>query len=91
MKCGQCGEPLEEGRVEVHGTPGGSVSVGWSLQDLYWYDANNRRKSRRRIIDSGQGKPAFGCKHCGLITIDTTTASSPAKRGRRFRKPKSSN
>lgn len=79
---------MQHGRVEVHGTPGGFLVFGWSLQDLYWYDGDGRRKSRRRIIDSGEGKTAHGCKRCGLITIDTTTTATPAARGRRFRRPK---
>ena len=86
MKCGRCGETMEEGRVEVHGTAFDFTLVGNASQDLYWYDQGNRRKSRRRIIDSDQGKPAHGCKKCGLITIETSQASTPANKGRRLRR-----
>lgn len=74
---------MEDGRVEVHGTITGVMFRGLSLQDLYWYDRSGRRKTRRRIIESGGGKSAFGCKPCGVITIDTTVKGGRARRGKR--------
>jgi len=84
MKCGDCGAGMEPGRVEVHNSPGTIFFKTWSLQDLYWYDKSAKRKSRRRIVESNQARPAYGCKACGLITIDTTNELEP--RGRKGRR-----
>ena len=75
---------MEEGRVEVHNSPGTIFFKTWSLQDLYWYDAAAKRKSRRRLIESGHSRLAHGCKACGLVTVDTTAEVEP--RGRRSRR-----
>lgn len=72
---------MEEGRVEVHNSPGTILFKNWSTQDLYWYDKLPKRKSRRRLIDAGQARRAYGCKPCGLVTVDTTAELKP--RGRR--------
>lgn len=74
---------MEPGRVEVHNSPGTIFFKNVSLQDLYWYDKSTKRKSRRRIVESNQARPAFGCKACGLVTVDTTTELE--SRGRRRR------
>ena len=63
---------MEEGRAEVHSSPGTFFFKRWSLQDLYWYDKKRSRSSRRRLIDADSGRTAYGCKPCGLVTIDTT-------------------
>ena len=83
MNCGQCGQPMEDGRVEVHNSPGTILFKTWSLQDLYWYDDPPKRKSRRRVVESGQARRAYGCKPCGLVTFDTTTEIEPRGRKRR--------
>ena len=67
----------------MHTTPGTVIKFSTTVEDLYWYDDGGGRRSRRRIVESGAGKDAFGCKACGLITIDTTTANTPAKRGKK--------
>ena len=85
MQCGRCGEPMEEGRVEVHATPGAFLFVGWAPQDLYWYDGAAKRKSRRRIVDTGEARVAFGCRPCGIVTIDTTAPLEPRKPRKRRR------
>ena len=83
VECVKCGKVMEDGRVEVHNSPGTIFFKTWSLQDLYWYDAAAKRKSRRRIVESDQARPAWGCKICGLVTVDTTTELEPrARRGR---------
>lgn len=74
---------MEKGRVEVHTTPGTIIKVSTTVEDLYWYDERGGRKSRRRIVDSGVGKDAFGCKPCGIIAIDTASPATPATRGKR--------
>ncbi len=71
LDCSRCGEPMEPGRVEVHGTARGFLFAGFSLQDLYWYDQGRRRESKQMVVGSGTGRPAFACKSCGLLTIDT--------------------
>jgi hypothetical protein len=83
MNCSRCGVPMEEGRVEVHNSPGTILFKTWSLQDLYWYDKSSKRKSRRRLVESGQARRSYGCKPCGLVTVDTTTQLEP--RGRKSR------
>ncbi len=74
---------MQKGRVEVHNSPGTIFFKTWSLQDLYWYDVAAKRKSRRRIVESDQARPAHGCKSCGLVTIDTTTELEPRARRRK--------
>lgn len=74
---------MEPGRVEVHTTPGTIVKISTTVEDLYWYDEGGGRKSRRRIVESDSGKEAFGCKACGVISVDTSSSASPATRGRR--------
>ena len=64
---------MEQGRAEVHNTPGTLLFRRLSLQDLYWYDKKRSRASRRRLIDADDARQAYGCKACGLVTIDTTT------------------
>ncbi|MBT5757480.1 PF20097 family protein [Acidimicrobiales bacterium] len=83
MNCSKCGSPMEHGRVEVHNSPGTILFKTWSLQDLYWYDKKRSRSSRRRIIDANSGRTAYGCKPCGLVTVDTTAELEPRGRKRR--------
>lgn len=83
MNCSRCGAPTEEGRVEVHNSPGTILFKSWSLQDLYWYDKLPKRKSRRRLVASGQAVRSYGCKRCGLVTVDTTAELEPRRRKRR--------
>lgn len=70
-----------DGRVEVHGTKKGFMLFGWSLQDLYWYDKLASKASRLMVIGSGTARPAFACKTCGLLTIDTKKSVN-GRRGR---------
>ncbi len=77
---------MELGRVEVHNSPGTIFFKTWSLQDLYWYDRPAKRKSRRRLVEGDQARPAYGCKPCGLVTIDTTTELEPRRRTRKAKR-----
>ncbi|MFT4989591.1 MAG: hypothetical protein ACI88C_002252 [Acidimicrobiales bacterium] len=84
MNCSQCGALMEDGRVEVHNSPGTILFKTWSLQDLYWYDKLAKRKSRRRLVESGQALRSYGCRPCGLVTVDTTAELKPrGGKGRR--------
>ncbi len=83
MNCNRCGAIMEDGRVEVHNSPGTILFKTWSLQDLYWYDKLAKRKSRRRLVASGQALRSYGCKPCGLVTVDTTAELEPRGRKRR--------
>ena len=76
---------MEKGRAEVHGTVGGFLVFGFSLQDLYWYDEARTKKSRRGLINSGDARIAFACKACGFVTIDMN-ADSASQRRRRVRR-----
>lgn len=80
MECGRCGKAMEEGRVEVHSSPGTVLFKSWSQQDLYWYDKAGKRNSRRELVQSGTAKRAFGCKPCGLVTIATGQKLVPRRR-----------
>ena len=79
MDCSRCGEPMEPGRVEVHGSARGFLFAGFSLQDLYWYDERRSSASQQMVVGSGTGRPAFACKSCGLLTVDTKRS---VKKGR---------
>jgi hypothetical protein len=68
MNCSQCGALMEDGRVEVHNSPGTILFKTWSLQDLYWYDKLAKRKSRRRLVESG---PALRGHHLCWIQMMT--------------------
>ena len=81
MQCGGCGEQMEDGRVEVHGTVRGFLLFGYSLQDLFWYEQD---RARTQIVASGTARPAYACKSCGLLTINTLEHTK-ATRGRRRR------
>ena len=81
MDCSGCGDEMIDGRVEVHGSMTGFLFAGWSLQDLYWYDKLATRASRLMAVGSGTARPAFACKQCGLLTIDTKK-SVKLRRGR---------
>jgi hypothetical protein len=74
---------MEAGRAEVHSSPGTIFFKTWSLQDLYWYDKKRSRASRRRVIDADSGRVAYGCKPCGLLTIDTSSTLPTKSRWRR--------
>ena len=83
MKCGRCGAAMEQGRVEVHNSPGTILFKNWSTQDLYWYDEPAKRRTRRELVESGAARRAYGCRPCGLVTIDTTQPIEPRARRRR--------
>lgn len=72
---------MVDGRVEVHGSKMGFALFGLSLQDLYWYDRLASKASRLMIIGSGTGRPAFACKQCGLLTIQTRESVKSRRAG----------
>ncbi len=72
---------MEQGRVEVHGTLKPFMMIGGSFQNLYWYNEQAEKSSRRTIVESATGRPAHSCKSCGLVTIDTNETLK-ARRGR---------
>jgi len=74
---------MEKGRVEVHNSPGTVLFKNVSTQDLYWYDESAKRKSRRELVANGQARAAYGCRACGLVTLDTTSSLEPRGRKRR--------
>lgn len=79
MLCPKCQAEMEKGRLEVHGSATGFALVGFSMQDLYWYDEERSRDSRRKLLKTIDPNVAFACKPCGTIAFDTPGLAEPAR------------
>lgn len=81
MNCGKCDEEMADGKVEVHGTIGGFLLFGWSLQHLYWYASDRVGRKATMVVGSGRARDAWACRECGLITINAGGEASKGTRG----------
>ena len=69
LVCPGCGGPMVPGRLRVKGTVPGFVFFGWSWQHLWWSDPDESRRSRQKVIVSGDRRPADRCFDCGMIAF----------------------
>lgn len=60
---------MEKGEAEVHGTLGGFLLVGFSLQSL-WFESVNTKK---KILPSNSSADAYHCESCDITVIDGDT------------------
>lgn len=71
FNCPNCGSLLEEGHVEVHGTPLGFIFIGFSYQNLYF---KAKDKKEIKVLESRCSAPALKCTRCDiLIMMNATT------------------
>ena len=68
MNCPACQHEMKPGRVSVHGTLGGFLLAGYSLQDC-WFEAYERDAGEQTVIESGGERSGYRCPQCHTVVI----------------------